>query len=205
MAAVGVVAFIVVEGYTYRRYVLLGSEFHFWLHTLFGAAVGMALIAVLSLARPRMRVPGLVIGGLAHLWSAFPDFLFIAVGAVHQRWMDVFAGHISVHFVPRPIVTSAGLLVLAGTAVSLAQAGRRWFASVALATTLALGGLAFTVRAPIPSTLEQVRDNPQIVLVCPLLGPTVASQPPMSSSIAAGMSRRVWRTRQASIASSPTT
>jgi hypothetical protein len=29
----------------------------------------------------------------------FPDILFTA-GVAHERWMDVFLGHISTHFVP---------------------------------------------------------------------------------------------------------
>ena len=29
----------------------------------------------------------------------FPDFLFTA-GMAHERWIDVFLGHISTHFVP---------------------------------------------------------------------------------------------------------
>lgn len=34
-----------------------------------------------------------------HLFAMFPDFLFTA-GVAHYRWMEVFLGHISSHFVP---------------------------------------------------------------------------------------------------------
>lgn len=173
----GLMLFIVIEGYAYRRYVLLGSQFHFWLHTLFGATVGMTLATALQLVRPHLRVPGLAIGAVAHLWSAFPDVLFIGVGAVHQRWMDVFAGHISVHFIPQPIVSSAGLLLIAGLAASLVSAGRRRTASLALVAVVGLGGLAFALRSPIPTTLDDVRSDPQLVLVCPLQSPP--DQPPI--------------------------
>ncbi len=35
---------------------------------------------------------------LGHLFAMAPDLLFTA-GAAHQRWMDVFLGHISTHSV----------------------------------------------------------------------------------------------------------
>lgn len=40
----------------------------------------------------------------AHTSTMFPDFLFHA-GVAHYRWMDLFLGHISTHFVPGRNVT----------------------------------------------------------------------------------------------------
>ncbi len=48
--------------------------------------------------RRAVRLPGLWVV-LGHLVAMFPDFLF-AAGIPHRRWMDVFLGHLSTHFVP---------------------------------------------------------------------------------------------------------
>ena len=36
---------------------------------------------------------------VGHLVAMAPDLAFVA-GHAHRRWMDVFLGHISTHFVP---------------------------------------------------------------------------------------------------------
>lgn len=56
----------------------------------------------MALAARRWRRPvpyPLVWPLLAHLVAMFPDLLF-AGGDAHARWMDVFLGHITSHFVP---------------------------------------------------------------------------------------------------------
>jgi hypothetical protein len=50
-------------------------------------------------ARTRRPVPlPLLWLFLAHVVATFPDFLF-AGGVAHERWMDVFLGHITTHLV----------------------------------------------------------------------------------------------------------
>jgi hypothetical protein len=52
----------------------------------------------------------------------FPDFLFTA-GMAHERWIDVFLGHISTHFVPGRNLTWFAVF-LAALAVYLAVLAR---------------------------------------------------------------------------------
>ena len=83
---------VAVEGYLYWRYRALGAEFHFWLHGLFGAAIGVA--ATTGWALLRRRRPAAVWGpGLAgHVYSAFPDALFLSAG--------IQADHLSLEMSP---------------------------------------------------------------------------------------------------------
>ncbi len=75
------------------------ARFHWFTHFFVGsslALVGMAAVAT----RRRRPVPApLVWPFLAHLGAMFPDLLFSG-GVAHRRWMDVFLGHISTHYVP---------------------------------------------------------------------------------------------------------
>lgn len=61
-----------------------------------------------------------------HLFAMFPDFLFEA-GIAHERWMDVFLGHISTHFVPGRNLTWLAVfaVVLAGYLTVLDRRARR--------------------------------------------------------------------------------
>jgi hypothetical protein len=63
-----------------------------------GASAALVVMTPVAWYRRRpVRVPlAWVIAG--HLVAMFPDFLFTA-GIAHRRWMDVFLGHISTHFV----------------------------------------------------------------------------------------------------------
>ena len=54
------VVVVAVESYLYWRYRALGAEFHFWLHGLFGAAIGVATTTGWALLRRRR--PGAVWG-----------------------------------------------------------------------------------------------------------------------------------------------
>lgn len=99
---------VLVEVNLSFRYAELGAQFHFWLHGLFGAALGLAGLTVLRLVtawrRNRDPASGAVApweaGWLGHLYSAPPDVLFLIFGVLHVLWMDVFAFHITRHFIP---------------------------------------------------------------------------------------------------------
>ncbi|MBW3614662.1 MAG: hypothetical protein KY439_05040 [Actinobacteria bacterium] len=80
------------------------ARFHWFTHFFVGASVALVVMAVVAL-RTRRAVPlALVWPFLGHVVAMFPDFLFTA-GIAHERWMDVFLGHISTHFVPGRNVT----------------------------------------------------------------------------------------------------
>ncbi len=57
---------------------------------------------------------------LAHVFAMTPDLLFTG-GYAHRRWMDLFLGHMSAHFVPRRNTTwlVVFLTVLAGYLTAL--------------------------------------------------------------------------------------
>ena len=75
------------------------ARFHWFTHFFVGASVALVAMAAVA-ARIRRPVPlPLVWPFLAHVVAMFPDFLFTA-GIAHERWMDVFLGHINTHFVP---------------------------------------------------------------------------------------------------------
>jgi presenilin-like A22 family membrane protease len=118
-------AVVAAEVVLYWQYAELDGEFHYWLHGLFGAALGVAVsTAARLIARRRWTVTRTTgwrltpweAALLGHLYSAFPDVMFLVADVPHHRWMDVFAFHITAHFVPAaiPTVLVVFLLALAG-------------------------------------------------------------------------------------------
>lgn len=90
------------------------ARFHWFTHFFVGASVVFAVGAVYTWRTRRpVHVPLLWVL-LAHALAMFPDFLFQA-GVAHYRWMDLFLGHISSHFVPGGNLT---WLVVAATALA---------------------------------------------------------------------------------------
>jgi len=45
---------VLFEAWMYDRYAALGAQFHFWLHGLFGAALGLAALTLFRLASRRL-------------------------------------------------------------------------------------------------------------------------------------------------------
>ena len=87
------------EAGLYASYRGHDARFHWFTHFFVGASAALVVMALVA-ARTRRPVPlPLVWPFLAHVVAMFPDFLF-AGGIAHERWMDVFLGHISTHFVP---------------------------------------------------------------------------------------------------------
>ena len=85
--------------------------------------------------------------------------------------MDIFALHITLHFIPRPLISGLVILCLTLLAYVLVDAGpRRHAAAALLAATVMMIGLVLA-RAPIPQTLQDVRAAPGIALICPLAPP----------------------------------
>ena len=75
------------------------ARFHWFTHFFVGASVALVAMAVVATRTRRPAPLPLVWIFLAHAVAMFPDFLFTA-GIAHERWMDVFLGHITTHFVP---------------------------------------------------------------------------------------------------------
>ena len=90
---------VLAEAALYASYRGHDARFHWFTHFFVGASVALVAMAVVA-ARTSWPVPvPLVWPFLAHMVAMFPDFLFTA-GVAHRRWMDVFLGHITTHFVP---------------------------------------------------------------------------------------------------------
>lgn len=126
------VAVVLVEGYLYYSYAQLDAQFHFWLHALLGAALGLAALTGLRLllAHPRTGTSSTgtapwAAGLTGHLYSALPDVLFLGFGVLHMLWMDAFAFHITIHFIPAPLLTVLAVFLLTLTAYGLAMSRRR--------------------------------------------------------------------------------
>lgn len=172
-------AVIAVEVWLYLRYAELGAQFHFWLHGLFGGAIGLGLLAAWRLVRPTALSPWGP-GFLGHLYSAFPDVLFLSAGIVHMYWMDAFAFHISLHFIPAPLWWMLGVFVLALSGERLAAHRRRAATLGALMLSVGAVVLGLALRAPLPDTLQDVRAAPGIAVMCPLA--PVEGQPDVAHS-----------------------
>ncbi|CAN5718614.1 hypothetical protein BH24ACT5_BH24ACT5_11380 [soil metagenome] len=90
---------VLAEVGLYHSYRGHDARFHWFTHFFVGATVVLLAGAVWTWSTNRpIRRPLIWILG-AHLFAMFPDFLFQA-GVAHYRWMDLFLGHISTHFVP---------------------------------------------------------------------------------------------------------
>lgn len=166
----------VTEGYLYARYAQLGAEFHFWLHGLFGAALGLAALTAVRIVRTRCggdpgsgAVPPWESGFLGHLYSALPDVLFLGFGVLHVLWMDVFAFHITLHFLPAPLITMLVLIVLSLGAYGLATTRRPVGAAGLLVVATGVLITALALAEPIPDTLADLLVDRGLGL-CPVEG-----------------------------------
>jgi hypothetical protein len=164
-------AVIALEVLLYAEYAQLDGEFHYWLHGLIGAALGLTALATARLLSPRRRdavrprVSPWEAAFLGHLYSALPDILFLTGGVLHDYWMDVFAFHITVHFIPAPVLTSLGLFLLALAGYALVMTGRPRPAAAglgALAAAAVLATVGLVAAAPIPDDIQDLRSTPRL-------------------------------------------
>lgn len=113
---------VLAEVALYASYRGHDARFHWFTHFFVGTSMALLVMAAVA-AHIRRPVPlPLVWLLLAHVVAMFPDFLFTA-GIAHERWMDVFLGHISAHFVPGRNLTWFAVFLLA-LAVYLAVVAR---------------------------------------------------------------------------------
>jgi hypothetical protein len=90
---------VIVEVALYGSYRHHDARFHWFTHFFVGASAALLLMAFVAHHTRRPVALPLVWPVLGHLFAMTPDFLF-ELGVAHRRWMDVFLGHISTHFVP---------------------------------------------------------------------------------------------------------
>ncbi|MGH3920083.1 MAG: hypothetical protein ACRDRY_23180 [Pseudonocardiaceae bacterium] len=90
---------VAVEVFLYFSYRGHDARFHWFTHFFIGATVALLIMAVVARRQGRPVPYPLMWPIVGHLVAMFPDVLF-SFGLAHQRWMDVFLGHISTHFVP---------------------------------------------------------------------------------------------------------
>ncbi|MEO5678278.1 MAG: hypothetical protein ABIS47_01275 [Acidimicrobiales bacterium] len=109
------VAAVLVEVGLYASYRGHDARFHWFTHFFVGAATALAAMSVVVVVGRRPVARPLVWPLAAHLFVMTPDLLFTA-GYAHRRWMDLFLGHIAVHFAPGRNWTwlTVFLLALAG-------------------------------------------------------------------------------------------
>jgi hypothetical protein len=165
---VGAVALLVGEIYLYLRYASLDGQFHYWLHGLLGWGLGLVLLAGLRLrgrhsAYRTWLTPWEAVG-LGHLYAAFPDILFLTGGLLHVRWMDVFALHITVHFIPAPVVTVLVVFLLATLGYAFAISRRRRAAAGSVVVAGGAFAVAVGLAAPLPSSIDELRHDPRLAL-----------------------------------------
>jgi hypothetical protein len=161
---------VLFEVWLYGEYAELGAQFHFWLHSLFGGALGVGALTLLRLARRRRdgAVAAWESGWVGQLYSVLPDILFLGFGVLHMLWMDVFALHITLHFVPRPLLTIWALFTLTLISYGLAMSDRIRPALAVLALSGAvLAGVVAAAPGP-PETIGEVRDHDGLALICPV-------------------------------------
>jgi hypothetical protein len=89
---------IAIEIALYLSYRGHDARFHWFTHFFIGASLALLVMTVVTLRTHRPVPLPLLWILLAHTFAMIPDLLFVG-GQVHQRWMDVFLGHLSSHYV----------------------------------------------------------------------------------------------------------
>lgn len=152
-ATAAVIVFI--EVLLYGRYAAIDAEFHFWLHGLFGASLGLISLSIWMLCKPKSKsISPFEAGFAGHIYSAVPDIIFMMFGVLHMYWMDVFALHISVHFIPSPVPTMLAVFLLSLMSYGLVSDGRRRAGIVLLLIAAVITAIALMTRTPVPTTLQ---------------------------------------------------
>lgn len=139
------------------QYAIRGTSWHFLLHSLSGAGLGLAAAALYSAVR-RQPVNPWLWAIVAQIISASPDFMFMLMRMPHELWMDVFLGHISIHTAPQPLPVALALFIVGGWAWYVTSSLGRIRIGVSLTVLTILLWLAtMALHKPIPTTLEQYR------------------------------------------------
>jgi len=92
-------AAVLVEVGLYASYRGHDARFHWFTHFFVGATAALGVMTAFVVVRRRPVARPLVWPLAAHVFAMAPDLAFTA-GYAHRRWMDLFLGHVTVHFVP---------------------------------------------------------------------------------------------------------
>ena len=135
-------------------YLGLGTWWHWLLHQLIGWGVGLGTAALVA-AATRYRIPALaaLLGG--QLLSIVPDLQFRFARMPHERSMDLWLGHISIHTGPSPVLVALGAVLLGGWGWIAVAYGRRALGSGLGAAALVLVAAACLLAEPLPTELSE--------------------------------------------------
>ncbi len=93
--------------------------------------------------------------------------LFLGFGVLHMLWMDVFAFHITIHFIPAPLLTMLALFPLTLVAYGLAMSRRRLPAAGTLTAAAAVLAAALALAAPVPDDIHDLLVD-RCLALCPI-------------------------------------
>jgi len=89
----------IVEAALYASYLDEDGQYHWFTHFFVGASVALLVMTIVATATRRPVPLPFVWILLGHLIAMAPDLAFLE-GVAHGRWMDVFLGHVSSHYIP---------------------------------------------------------------------------------------------------------
>ncbi len=90
---------VAVEVGLYLSYQQHEARFHWFTHFFVGTSAALVVMSAVAWHQHRAIAYPLMWPIAGHIVAMFPDLLFTS-GTAHYRWMDLFLGHISTHFVP---------------------------------------------------------------------------------------------------------
>lgn len=76
------------------------ASFHWFTHFYVGGIVALLGLTIWKSTSHRRVIWPLAWLLLAHLFAMLPDLFFSIIDLPHGRWMDIFFGHISSHYIP---------------------------------------------------------------------------------------------------------
>ena len=146
----GLLSLQLVVALTYCSY---GTWWHWLLHQLIGWGVGLS-VAALVIVATRRHVPAVLalVGG--QLVSIVPDLAFRFLRMPHERSMDLWLGHISIHTGPSPVVVALAALLLGGWAYAAASFARRRAATAMAVIGVSLVAAACLLARDVPTSLS---------------------------------------------------
>lgn len=136
---------LLAEGVLFQVYGQFDSRFHWAAHFLVGVIAAVAWLSAYLLVTSTPARGQIIVALGFHLFAMTPDLLFRA-GIPHAPWMNVFLGHIAVHYLPGG--DRAWLALALTAALGYALLLSRWLraraveAAQGMAPGIGIGGIA---------------------------------------------------------------